>query len=284
MRPFRDEAEYVALGRKLFQAVDPVFDAEFDVLVRNELLDLMSSPGKAPGGYNTLVPDIRLPFVFINAVGRQNDIRTLLHEGGHAFHSLLTRDEPVLGLARAPIEFCEVASMAMELFGLERFERVYGPETARRAAASYLGDRLRLFPWVATIDAFQHWVYTNPEHTREERSAQWIAIRDRFAPFLDWSGLEEARAHEWHQQAHVFRSPFYYIEYAIALIGALQVWSAFREDPAAAVERYRAALRLGGTRPLPELFATAGARFAMDAAVLREVSAAVRAALAEVTG
>jgi len=278
--PFEDEAGFVELGRALFRAVDPVFEEEFSILVRNGLLDLMSRPGKAQGGYNSFVSDIRLPFIFANAVGSHRDVRTLLHEGGHAFHSLLTRDEPVPRLSHAPIEFCEVASMAMELFGLERYDTVFSKEDARAARASLLEQRLWMLPWIAAVDAFQHWLYTNPGHAPEERNARWVALRNRFAPYLDWRGLEDACANEWHQQLHIFRHPFYYIEYAIAQVGALQLWRRFRDDPKTAVADYRRALALGGTRPLPELFDAAGARFSMGADVLREVTEDVVAQLA----
>ncbi|MHC4492857.1 MAG: M3 family oligoendopeptidase, partial [Planctomycetota bacterium] len=271
LRPFQDEPGLIAVGRALFGAVDPVFGEEFDILVRNGLLDLMTRPGKAPGGYNAGIADIRLPFIFANAVGGQRDIKTLVHEGGHAFHTLATRDEPVFPLAKAPVEFCEVASMAMELFALEHFDAVYDPEDSRAAAAQLLEERLWIFTWVATIDAFQHWLYTHPGHSRAERTQTWVGLRNRFAPYLDWNGFEAARATEWHGQSHIFKNPFYYIDYGLAALGALQVWRAYRSDPAAAVAAYRGALALGGTRPLPELFAAAGARFAMDEASLREV-------------
>ena len=281
LRPFDDEPGLIAIGRALFGAVDPVFGEEFDILVRNGLLDLMTRPGKAPGGYNAGVADIRLPFIFANSVGGQRDIQTLVHEGGHAFHTLATRHEPVLPLAKAPIEFCEVASMAMELFSLEHFDAVYDPEDARAAAKHMLELRLWIFTWVATVDAFQHWLYTHPGHSRAERKETWTGLRDRFAPYFDWSGLEEARATEWHRQLHIFKYPFYYIDYGLAALGALQVWRNYRSDPAAAVAAYRGALALGGTRPLPELFAAAGARFAMDEASLRDVVDDLMARLGE---
>jgi len=278
---FSDEKGLVDLGRDLFRAVDPRFDKDFDILVRNGLLDLMARPGKAPGGYNAEVFDIRLPFIFANSVGRYGDVKTLLHEGGHAFHTLATRDEPVPELAHAPMEFCEVASMTMELFGLERFEGTLPEGEARAAAIQLLEHRLWLFAWVATIDAFQHWLYTHPGHDRAERRETWVRLRTRFEPFVDWSGLEEARAIDWHQQLHLFRYPFYYIEYGIAALGSLQVWQRFRSDPPAAIKGYRAALALGGKKPLPELFTAAGARFAMDGPAVAEAAGSIVARLGE---
>ncbi|MFI5402720.1 MAG: M3 family oligoendopeptidase [Planctomycetota bacterium] len=280
-RAFADEAGLVELVRSLFRAVDSDFDDDFDILVRNGLLDLMARPGKAPGGYNSEVHDLRLPFIFANSVGRHADVKTLLHEGGHAFHTLATRDEPVPELSHAPMEFCEVASMTMELFGLEKFDEAMPEDEARAAAIQLLEQRLWLFPWVATIDAFQHWLYTHPGHTRAARRQEWERVRRRFDPFTDWSGLEEARAIDWHAQLHVFRYPFYYIEYGIAALGSLQLWQRFRRDPGSAIADYRAALALGGSRPLPELFATSGARFAMDGGAVQEAALGIVARLAQ---
>jgi oligoendopeptidase F len=278
---FSDQPGLIGLGKGLFRAVDPGFDAEFDILVRNGLLDLMARPGKAPGGYNAELYDIRLPFIFANSVGRYSDVKTLLHEGGHAFHSLATREEPVPELAHAPMEFCEVASMTMELMGLEHFEDTLPAEEARAAAIQLLEQRLWLFVWVATVDAFQHWVYTNPGHARAERHGAWKALRGRFEPFVDWKGLEKAQAIDWHAQLHLFRYPFYYIEYGVAALGSLQIWQRFRRDREAAIEGYRAALALGGSRPLPELFATAGARFAMDGPAVAEAAEGIVRRLAD---
>ncbi len=269
--PFKDEAGYLDISRKLFNAVDPVFEKDFEILARNGLLDLMSRQGKAPGGYNYPVEDVRLPFIFINAVGRHSDVQTMLHEGGHAFHTLACRDKQVLDFRDPPMEFCEVASMAMEMLALERFDRAYDADDARDAAISHLNDVVTLFPWIATIDAFQHWLYTHPGHSREERQAKWIETRKRFTPYMDWAGHEEILAHEWQRQGHLFGAAFYYIEYAIAQIGALQVWRNERGDHDAAIAAYRKALSLGGTRSLAELFAAAGGRFGMDESALGEV-------------
>ena len=270
-RPFRDQAGYVDIGRRLFQAVDPRFAEEFEVLVRNDLLDLMSRPGKAPGGYNAEVHDIRLPFIFSNAVGDAREVRTLLHEGGHAFHTLATRGEPVPELSHSPIEFAEVASMAMELFAMEEFGTVYEERDARLNAIAMLEGRLASLAWIAAIDAFQHWLYAQPDHSHAERDAAWLAIHERFSTDIDWSGFELERSRAWQQQQHIYRVPFYYIEYAIASMGALQLWRRYRDDKKTAIEDYRAALALGGSRPLPELFERAGARFGLDEPLLREV-------------
>ncbi|MHC4137586.1 MAG: M3 family oligoendopeptidase [Planctomycetota bacterium] len=276
---FEDQDGYVALIDKVLCEVDRVFSTDLDILVRNGLLDLMSRPGKAPGGYNAAVEDIRLPFIFYNAVGRRADVRTMLHEGGHAFHTLATRDLDVFHYRTAPIEFCEVASMSMELFGFERLDGVLDPAEFRDFAYGQFGGILMTLASVALIDAFQMWIYAHPGHDREERRAQWRALTERFMPGTDWTGLEEFQASQWQRIPHLFCVPLYFIEYGIAQLGALQLWRKEKQDHDASIAGYRHALALGGSRSLPELFAAAGIRFAMDEAVLRELVPEVMAKL-----
>jgi len=268
LRPFATEPELIALARSIFTAVDPRFAGEFDELVRRDLLDLMSRQGKAPGGYQYQLEDERVPFIFANGVGVHHDVQTLLHEGGHAFHSLLCRHHDLLAFRDYPIEIAETASMSMELLGLQHLGSVYAKEDAARAYRQHLEGVLRTLTWIASIDALQHWVYGRPAHTRDERRTAWLDIRRRFGGEVDWTGLEEAQAMQWIGQTHLFQHAFYYVEYGIAQIGALQVWSNYRRDPARAVEAYRRALAMGGTRPLPELFAAAGVKFDLSAAML----------------
>jgi oligoendopeptidase F len=276
-RPFRTEEELRAIARELFAAVDPAFAEDFSELERLDLLDLYSRPNKAPGGYQYFLEDQRLPFIFANAAGTHEDVQTLLHEGGHAFHSLLSRDEPLLKYRDPPIEFCEVASMGMEFLGFEHLEKVYPQVEARRIRRSYLEKTLRLLTWIATIDAFQHWVYSQSSGGGRERCAAWIKVHRNFSSDTDWSGLESYQEVAWHRQGHLFRQPFYYIEYGIALIGALQLWSLARRDPRQAVKQYRAALALGGSRALPELFAAAGLRFEFGSKLMRKLVEEVHA-------
>jgi oligoendopeptidase F len=239
----------------------------------------MSRKGKAPGGYQYSLEDIGLPFIFCNSVGTHNDVQTLLHEGGHAFHSIAARDHELLSYRHAPIEFAETASMSMELMGLEELATVYGTEEANRTRRRHLEGLLRILPWIASIDAFQHWVYANPDHDQGERTSRWLEILDRFDPDLDYEGFEDGRANRWTSQGHLFSHPFYYIEYGIAQIAALQVWQAYRRDPSTAVAAYRAGLGLGGSRPLPELFAAAEVEFDVSAAMFTSLVADVEAVL-----
>lgn len=283
LRPF-ETADALAGGvEEIFRRLDPELGRQFAFLRAQALLDLESRRGKAPGGYQSTYDERRVPFIFMNAVGTDGDLRTLLHEGGHAFHALAARTEPIKDYREAPLEFSEVASMGMELLALPHLEVFYpAPEDARRARREMLEHVALIYPWIATIDAFQHWLYTHPGHTRDERREAWLGVYRRFgAGLVDWSGYEEALAFLWQRQIHLYLVPFYYVEYGIAQTGALQVWRRALDDPSGAVAAYRAALALGGREPLPALFAAAGARFDFSAETLAPLVAALEAALAD---
>jgi oligoendopeptidase F len=259
--PFNDVEKLAAGTETIFRDVDPELGEQFAFLRSQSLLDLANRKGKAPGGYQTTYEERRLPFIFMNAVGLDSDVRTLLHEGGHAFHTLASRGEPLSAYRESPLEFCEVASMTMELLGARRLDPFYTQADADRSNRKLLEGIVLILPWIATVDAFQHWIYSHPEHTRDERRAAWRDLLARFGGDVDYSGYEEARDHSWHRQLHIFLYPFYYIEYGIAQLGALQIWQRSLTDRSKAVADYKKALALGGARPLPELFAAAGARF-----------------------
>lgn len=265
LRPFdpSDINGFVDKTVTILNRVDPTLGAEFETLRTHGNLDLESRKAKRPGGFQSTLYAVRQPFIFMNAAGSQRDVDTLLHEGGHAFHMLWARDEPMMFLRHAPMEFCEVASMSMELLCCSFFDTFYGDAAeSQRAKRLQLEGVIRFFPWMATVDGFQHWLYTHPGHTREERTAAWMEISGRFSsPMIDWTGFEDVRRHRWHRQIHIFCYPFYYIEYGIAQIGALQVWRRYQQDAQQAVEDYRRALSLGGTRTLPDLFTAAGIDF-----------------------
>lgn len=280
LRPFATEPELVELCRRILARVDGRFAAEFDELVRRDLLDLMSRKGKAPGGYQYQLEDDRVPFIFANGVGVHGDVQTLLHECGHAFHSLACRDHDLIPFREYPIEFAETASMSMELMGLEHLASVYASADSKRARRKHLEGVLRTLCWIASIDAFQAWVYGSPRHTRDERRVAWLDIRRRFGGDVDWHDLHDAQAMQWIAQTHVFNHPLYYIEYGIAQVSALQIWRRYRRDPRGAVDAYRRALAMGGTRPLPELFATAGVEFDLSPAMLERLVADVATEIA----
>jgi oligoendopeptidase F len=269
LKPFEKVEDMVTRSQRIFDKLDRELAGGFQRMQDLKLLDLANRKGKAPGGYQSTLNEARLPFIFMNAVGQQRDVETILHEAGHAFHALATRDEDLLAYRSAPIEFCEVASMSMELLGNEFIEEFYAPTEGNRARRTHLEGIIGVLAWIATVDAFQHWIYTHPGHTRAERAAAWNGLMDRFAGDVDWRGYEEARAHLWHRQLHIFLYPFYYIEYGIAQLGALQVWANSKRDKAKALRDYKTALALGGSKPLPELFATAGCKFQFDAATIK---------------
>ncbi|MBM3985510.1 MAG: M3 family oligoendopeptidase, partial [Planctomycetes bacterium] len=254
---------------------------QLEWLAAQDRLDLSNRPGKAPGAFCATRHDLRLPHIHANAVGLVDDVRALLHESGHAFHALAARGQPVLACRKAPTEFAEVASLSLELLGAEQLHAVLPPAEAARAWRQQLERALLLLPWVAAVDSFQHWLYTYPEHTREERAAFWIALRQRFDPDVDWSGHMDWLAVEWQRVPHLFRQPFYFIEYGLAQVGALQVWLNARNHGPEAVAAFRGALALGGSLPLPELFTAAHACFDFGPSMLGTLARAVRGALAE---
>jgi oligoendopeptidase F len=280
LKPFENADQLLERGQHIFDQLDAGLAGGFRLMRERRVLDLANRKGKAPGGYQATLSEARLPFIFMNAVGLQRDVETLLHEAGHAFHALATRAEDLYAYRHAPIEFSEVASMSMELLGGEFIEAFYDQPDALRARIKHLEGIVEVFPWIATVDAFQHWLYTHPEHTREERAAAWLALLDRFGGDLDWSGYEEARKYSWHRQLHIFLHPFYYIEYGIAQLGALQVWNHSKSDRGRALADYQAALALGGSKPLPELFARAGCRFDFSAGTVRPLATMLRDELA----
>jgi oligoendopeptidase F len=261
LKPFQQVGEMVSRTQKIFNSLDSELARGFKQMDDLKLLDLDNRKGKAPGGYQSTLNEARLPFIFMNAVGLQRDVETILHEAGHAFHALATRAEDLYPYRSAPIEFCEVASMSMELLGNEFLEEFYSPADAKRARRVHLEGIVGVFPWIATVDAFQHWIYTHENHTRDERRKAWLDLMNRFGGEVDWTGFENARANLWHRQLHIFLHAFYYIEYGIAQLGALQIWANSKHDKAKALNNYKKSLALGGSRPLPELFSAAGCNF-----------------------
>jgi oligoendopeptidase F len=261
LKPF-DKIEDLKNGvQRIFDRLDPEIAAEFAEMNWRGNLDLASRKGKAPGGYCSGYMATGAAFIFMNAVGIHQDAETLLHETGHAYHAVRAFKLPLSDYWFAPLEFAEVASMTMELFGLDYLDEFYSEEDLNRAKREQLESIITFLPWMARIDAFQHWIYTHPEQTREERSQAWLDLEERFDGRVDWTGFEDAKAAEWHRQLHIFKLPFYYIEYGIAQLGALQIWKNYLENPEKALQQYKKALSLGGSQPLPVLFETAGAKF-----------------------
>lgn len=262
LKPF-DKIETLISGvGQIVKNLDIQLYGFFQEMVSMRLLDLESRKGKAPGGYQNTLTEARKPFIFMNAVGVDDDVRTLLHELGHAFHACLSAEDDLDDYRHAPMEFCEVASMSMELMSDQGMKVFYSQQDASRSSLEHLEGVISILCWVAVVDAFQHWIYENPKASKEDRRLAWLNIYQDFGDDgVDWNGLEEQKSYLWHRQLHIFEVPFYYIEYGIAQLGALQIWNQYKKDPIKTLENYKRALALGGSRPLPVLFETAGIKF-----------------------
>lgn len=281
IRPFTTALELTDGCRKIFHKVNPELGGYFDDMVAKRLLDLDSRKGKAPGGYCTQFSEERVPFIFMNAAGMKRDVDTLLHEGGHSFHYYLSRQQPLASYHHTGLEFAEVASMAMELLSRPHFEEFYKGGDLQRVLDNQLRKILEFFPFMAMIDAFQHWVYTtNEDVSATARRRRWAELETKFQPVIDWSGVETMRDIGW-QYPHVFSVPFYYVEYGIAQLGALAVWHRSLTDYNDAVALYKKGLSLGGSRPLPELFSAVGARFGMTGEIIKPLVSAVERSLSK---
>lgn len=274
LHPFSNADTLIQTTGRIFQQVDATLGGDFEVMAGEGLLDLDNRKNKAPGGYCTTFEFSERPFIFMNAVGIHDDVQTLLHEGGHAFHAFAGFTLPPYLQSAPPMEFCEVASMSMELLAGPYLAAskggFYSEADAARALVEHLEGLILFWPFMAVVDAFQHWAYT---HTNEagdpaQCDAAWGALWDEYMGGIDYSGLEDVKVTGWHRKLHIFQVPFYYIEYGIAQLGAVQVYGNALRDQAQAVAAYRRALALGGTKALPELFAAANVKLAMDAETL----------------
>jgi oligoendopeptidase F len=263
LRPFKTGKELIEKTIQCFNELRPFFGECLQKMKSMGHLDLESRKGKAPGGYNCPLAESGAPFIFMNAAGQFDDVTTMVHEGGHAIHSFLTHDQELHGFKEYPTEIAEVASMAMELFSMNHWKVYFdNEEELLRAKEQQLERVITIFPWIATIDKFQHWIYEHSEHTLEERADRWMEILNEFSsPVIDFSGLDEYRRYGWQRQLHLFEVPFYYIEYGIAQLGAIGMWQQYKKNPETALNNYITALDLGGTRTLPELFRSAGLQF-----------------------
>lgn len=287
LEPFADVEALTAGGVRMLGRVDEELGAHLELMAQEGLLDLANRPGKAPGGYCTYFAVRRRPFIFMNAVGSQRDVQVLLHEAGHAVHAFEASRLPLLQQRGAPMEFNEVASMSLEFLGAPYLTAeqggFYDAAQAARARVEHLEESLLFWPYMAVVDGFQHWAYSHPDKatTPEHCDAAWRELWARFIPGVDWQGLDDELATGWHRKLHIFQVPFYYVEYGLAQLGAVQVWRNSLRDERAATAAYKQALALGGTASLPELYATAGARFAFDQDTLGEGVALMERTIAD---
>jgi oligoendopeptidase F len=275
LQPFANVADLMEKTEQIFQHVDPQLGEYYTIMHREGLLDLDNRKGKAPGGFCTEFPIAQRPFIFMNSVGVRDDVRTMLHESGHAFHVFETNQLPYIHQLQVTMEFAEVASMSMELLAApylpQQFGGFYSKQEAARDRVEHLERIILFWPYMAVVDAFQQWTHTHPDGADPDAcDAQWAKLQARFIPGVDWSGLDAEMMTGWHRKQHIHRSPFYYVEYGLAQLGAVQVWRNALKDQAASLASYRKALALGGTKSLPELYQAAGAKFAFDAGTMRE--------------
>ncbi len=274
LEPFHTGEELVNKAIETFDELGPFFGNCLRVMQQMGRLDLDSRKGKAPGGYNCPLAETGVPFIFMNAAGQMKDLTTMVHEGGHAVHSFLSHHLKLSAFKEYPMEIAEVASMSMELFTMDYWDIFFkDEEELRRAKLQQLERSISIFPWIATIDKFQHWVYEHPQHTVEERTTNWIQILNDFSTSaVDWTGWEDYRAISWQRQLHLFEVPFYYIEYGIAQLGAIAMWKQYKENKQQALDNYVKALSLGSTRTLPELYKAAGIKFDFSPAYVKELA------------
>lgn len=273
-KPFKDGDEMMEKTIRCFQDIHPVAAKSMELLKELKQIDLDSRKGKAPGGYNYPLYETGVPFIFMNSAGSVVDLTTMVHEGGHAIHSVLTRDLDYVPYRNVPSEIAELASMSMELISMEHWERFFDdPQDLVDARREQLEQVVFALPWIAAIDQFQHWIYTHPTHTAAARKAEWHRIHQTFSSsVIDHSGFEDTFDHLWQKQIHLFQYPFYYIEYGIAQLGAMAVWRNYVVNPEQTIHQYLSALRLGYSADMGTVYQTAGVKFDFSKPYVHELA------------
>ncbi len=274
LKPFTTGADLTAKTITCFKEIDPYFAECISTMRDMKRLDLESRIGKAPGGYNYPLMETDVPFIFMNAVGLHRDMVTMVHEGGHAVHAFLAADLELTEFKSTPSEVAELASMSMELISMEHWHAFFeNKDELKRAKKEQLDSVLKGLPWIASIDKFQHWIYTHPKHTVAERYDAWMAISKDFGTgVVDYTGLENNVKRSWQSQLHLYEVPFYYIEYGMAQLGAIAIWRNYKQNPKQALENYKKALALGYTKTIPELYKAAGIKFDFSPDYVKELA------------
>ena len=278
LKPFNSGEELIEKSIKCFQSLNPYIGERLEIMKANGFFDVESRKGKAPGGYNYPLAESGAPFIFMNSAGTFRDLTTMVHEGGHAVHTFITADLELNDFKHLPSEVAELASMSMELISMDKWEVFFdNPEDLKRAKKDQLKDVLKTLPWVAVVDQFQHWIYTNPEHTSAERGEAWKQIFEPFGNnFAGWNEHPDALTNLWQKQLHIFEVPFYYVEYGIAQLGAIAIWKNYKNDPEKALSKYLEALKLGYTKTIKEIYETAGVEFNFSASYVKELAEFVK--------
>ena len=278
LEPFTSGKDLIDKTERCFRKVDDYFAWCIETMDNMERLDLESRKGKAPGGYNYPMSETSVPFIFMNAASSTRDVETMVHEGGHAVHSFLSKDLELAAFKNCPSEVAELASMSMELLSYDGQDEFYpNKEDFNRAKEEHLEGIIKILPWIATIDKFQHWIYSNPAHTAQERKDYWLQLSKDFGTgMIDWTGYENIQAYTWQKQLHLYEVPFYYIEYGMAQLGALAVWRNYLNNKSKAIAEYKAALSLGYTKTIGEIYKTAGIEFNFTESYIKELMAFVK--------
>jgi oligoendopeptidase F len=278
LKPFKSGSELIEKSIQCFTNISHYLGERLEIMKDNQLFDVESRKGKAPGGYNYPLAETGAPFIFMNSANTFRDLTTMVHEGGHAVHTFLTADLELNDFKHCPSEVAELASMSMELMSMDNWNVYFdNEEDLKRAKRDQLFDVLKTLPWVAVVDQFQHWVYTNPDHTDDQRTEAWLQIFESFgADFANWDTYHEAEANLWQKQLHIFEVPFYYIEYGMAQLGAIAVWKNYKEYPEKGLQQYLDALKLGYTKTIKEIYETAGIKFDFSASYVKELAEFVK--------
>jgi oligoendopeptidase F len=277
LKPFEKVNELIDKSIESFGRIRPVYGKYLKTMKEGGFLDLDSRIGKAPGGFNYPLYESNIPFIYMNATGNLRDLETMFHEGGHAIHSFLSAGQKLVEYKELPAEVAELASMSMELISMDQWGTFFtNKEELARAKRSQLEGILQVLPWIAAVDKFQHWLYTNKNHSGEERNLEWKNIMREFgSKVTNWEGIEKYRDFMWQKQLHIYEVPFYYIEYGMAQLGAIAVWKKYRENPVKALNQYEKALSLGYSVPISEVYQTAGIPFDFSKEYVNELMAFV---------
>ena len=280
LKPFNDGADLIDKSIRCLERLKPYYGQCLSIMKAMKHLDLESKEGKAPGGFNYPLYEIGVPFIYMNAVGSQRDLVTMVHEGGHAIHSFLSRDLPLCEFKSTPSEVAELASMSMELLSMDAWDEFYSDDDElKRAKTEQMHKVLEGLPWIAAIDKFQHWIYTT-QHTADERREQWVSIMSQFgSSVVDWQGQEDALNNLWQKQLHLYEVPFYYIEYGMAQLGAIAMWRNFKQTGSSALDAYDKALKLGYTKSINEIYQTAGIEFCFTSGYVKELAGFIKSQL-----
>ena len=277
LKPFENSEELIDKSIHILDQIDHDFALTLNKMKNSQYLDLENRKGKSPGGYNYPINAVNSSFIFMNSVGLHDDVTTLLHESGHAMHAMAMSSITNEFYKSTPSEIAELASMSMELMTMDYWKEFY-PDNADfiKAKKEQILGTLEFLPWCMTVDAFQHWIYTNPNHTADERHQYFASLMDRFNVGIDWNGLDAEKQNRWMLQLHIFEVPFYYIEYGMSQLGALAIYKNYRENPKQAIEQYKNFLKAGYSKPVNELYEIAGVNFKFDADYLNEIVAFVK--------